>query len=133
MWLYFAGRYGRREELKRYAGELRAMGITVTSRWLDGAHEDDNGTPEEAERFAIEDLKDLDVADVLVAFTESPGAVPNRARGGRHVEFGYALAKGKQVCVVGHRENVFCYLPDVGHFKNFEAFKSAVIEQSLPY
>ena len=129
VWLYFAGRYGRRGELRRYARELRSMGITVTSRWLDGAQESDsNGSPEQAMRHAMDDLEDLNLADVLVAFTEGPDPAPNRARGGRHVEFGYALAKGMRICVVGHRENVFCYLPDVEHFENFAAFKATMIE-----
>ncbi len=33
------------------------------------------------------------------------------SRGGRHVEAGYALAKGKYLVLVGPRENVFYSLP----------------------
>jgi hypothetical protein len=36
-----------------------------------------------------------------------------RSRGGHHVEFGYALAQGKRIILVGHRENVFNYLPEI--------------------
>jgi hypothetical protein len=50
-------------------------------------------------------------ADAVIIFTEIPNATP--ATGGRHVEFGLALAQGKRVIVVGPRENVFHYLlPD---------------------
>jgi hypothetical protein len=42
--VYLAARYSRREELCRYADDLRAIGHTITSRWLDGNHQvDDRG------------------------------------------------------------------------------------------
>jgi hypothetical protein len=65
-------------------------------------------------------------AEVVVAFTEGPGDVEGRARGGRHVELGAALAAGKRVCVVGHRENVFCWLPIVEYFPTWSACLEAV-------
>ncbi len=34
--IYLAARYGRIEELRGYAEELRAMGYVVEARWLDG-------------------------------------------------------------------------------------------------
>ena len=37
-------------------------------------------------------------------------------RGGRHVEFGLAIAWGKPVYLVGERENVFHWLPQVRVF-----------------
>jgi hypothetical protein len=37
-------------------------------------------------------------------------------RGGRHVEFGAAVATGKRLIVVGHRENLFHHLPGVEFF-----------------
>jgi nucleoside 2-deoxyribosyltransferase len=118
MKVYLAARFSRLPELNRYRAELEAAGITVTSRWLLGGHEW-VGTPDEQiprerlARFAAEDLEDIDAADVLLCFTESPRSGP--ARGGRHVEFGYALAKRKPVIVVGHIENVFYALPQVTH------------------
>ena len=54
-------------------------------------------------------------ADAVIIFTEIPNTI--LATGGRHVEFGLALAQGKRVIivspVVSPRENVFHYLlPD---------------------
>jgi hypothetical protein len=50
-------------------------------------------------------------ADAVIIFTEIPNTI--LATGGRHVEFGLALAQGKRVIIVGPRENVFHYLlPD---------------------
>ena len=56
-------------------------------------------------RFASEDLEDIRRADVVICFTEEPRS--NNSRGGRHVEFGYALGLGKTIVIVGPRENVF--------------------------
>lgn len=122
--VYFAGRFSRREELLGYKEALEEMApdygaeITVTSRWLLGGHEwsgtaDEEVPLDECARFAQEDLHDLMRAHVIVCFTEPPRSGP--ARGGRHVEMGYALAAMKPVLCVGYRENVFYCLPQV-HF-----------------
>lgn len=116
--IYLAGRYSRRAELDGYRRELESRGYVVTSRWLDGQHQiPDDGMPvggradEYAERFALEDWEDLRRAEVVIAFTEAPRSTSSR--GGRHVELGAALAWGKQVVIVGPRENVFCHLPEI--------------------
>jgi hypothetical protein len=122
MILYFAARFSRLPELIEYKHEIEALApaleaeVTVNSRWLLGGHEW-VGTPDEEipvehnAGFAQDDIDDLMAADLIVCFTESPRSGP--ARGGRHVEMGYALAKGKPILTVGHRENVFYCLPDV--------------------
>lgn len=124
--VYLAARYSRREEMLGYAGQLEAFGYTVTARWITGIHEkpgapNDGPSYTDAERahFASEDLADLRAADILIAFTEPAHAGP--ARGGRHVELGYALASGHRVIVVGHRENVFCCLPEVEFHGSWES------------
>ena len=123
MKVYLAARFSRLPELVQYADDLEAQGIAVTSRWLRGGHEW-VGTPDEAipvprlARFAQDDLDDLDDADAIVCFTESPRSGP--ARGGRHVEAGYALATGKMMICVGHRENVFYCLPNFRFFDEWE-------------
>ena len=48
-----------------------------------------------AQPFALEDYADVSAADIVVSFTEAPGS--GAARGGRHVEFGLALAWDKTV------------------------------------
>ncbi len=118
MKVYLAARYSRREELCEVRAELHEAGAIVTSRWLDGNHqiptgeEDTNGA--QARQFAVEDLHDVLAADMVVAFTEMPRTTTSR--GGRHVELGIALGAGKLTVVVGPRENVFCWLPNVRHF-----------------
>lgn len=92
----------------------------VTSQWINGNHQAENDELESgsaAERFALEDLRDVEDAHVLVFFSEPPRS--SLSRGGRHVEFGYAMALGKTVIVVGPRENVFHCIDKVSHFERW--------------
>lgn len=108
--VYVAGRFGRQGELSGYADDLEDHGLVCTSRWLRGDHgwttnEAEDFTSPQLRQFAQEDLEDIDDADVLVVFTEDASA--GYLSGGRHVEYGYALAKGKRLVIVGGPENVF--------------------------
>lgn len=145
MKLYLAARFGRMEELRQCRDRLSAIGIGVTSRWLNGGHgivgpqgqtsaNGDAGDSSETyaqmrARFAIEDLEDIDIADGIVAFTEPDDpAITGRQRGGRHVELGFAFGlnnnkariRDVDIFVVGPRENVFCWLPEVQQFDTFD-------------
>lgn len=104
--IYLCASFTRILELRRYRDELHAMGHTVTSSWLD---EDPDAnekrmTISTRTRLAMKDLEEIDAADALICFTEDEGGP---SRGGRHVEYGYAWAKGKHLTVVGPRENIF--------------------------
>lgn len=107
MRFYLANRYSRRAETLGYKKEMERHGYEVTSRWVDqdehgeGVH--DAVSPLIA---AATDLNDLERADVLVMFGNEPGT----GKGGRHVEFGVALATGKTIFLVGEPENVFSHL-----------------------
>jgi len=145
--VYLASRYSRRLELCGYRDQLQRMGHTVTSRWLNGSHQisrdgvpiNDDGealiestrlTPEAAalrEQFALDDLEDIERADVLIAFSELPRSTASR--GGRHVEFGYALAINRIIWVVGTPENLFHYLPHVSVFLTFSDVIEALVER----
>ena len=116
--IYLAAQFGRRRELAAYAADLRAAGHEVTSRWLEQDNDAIDATlmtsPEHAAMIpglAVADLDDIAKADVFVSFTEHPDT-PTK-RGGRHVEFGYAIENGLSCIVVGHRENIFHHLPGV--------------------
>jgi hypothetical protein len=116
--VYLAARYSRHPEMQGYRSELEAMGFEVTSRWINGDHqvpEDVQAEARQAERvrFATEDVEDLMAAEIVIAFAEKPRTTTTR--GGRHVEFGIALATGKRIISVGWRENVFYCLPQVEH------------------
>jgi hypothetical protein len=119
--IYLAGRFGRQTELRVVRLELSTMGFPVTSRWLDQQNPGDwpdgtpfevlNNDPASVAPFAVRDMEDLLEADTVISFTD--GAFG--ARGGRHVEFGLALALGKRMLIVGPRENLFHTLGRVEH------------------
>ena len=130
MKIYLAARYSRYTEMYDYAEELRVIGHVVTSRWIRGEHQitdaqlEDSMHEELRRRFAEEDLQDLMAADLCISFTEEPRA--NSSRGGRHVEFGVALAMQKLCYVVGHRENVFHCLASVRFFHSWDECLGAI-------
>lgn len=126
MKVYLASRYSLKETMLGYARELRDMGVAVTSRWLAEPYTAnttmDQVDPEELRRFALDDLEDIRDADALIFFSES---VPT-ARGGRHAEFGYALALGKPIMVVGPYENIFHYLSGIKQVDTWEQAKESL-------
>ena len=63
----------------------------------------------------------------MLFFAEEPSAP--YSRGGRHVEFGYALATGKKVRVIGPEENVFHGLPGIAHYKSFDEWLSDAVKE----
>ena len=121
MKIYLAASYSRRQELQSYAAQLRADGHTVTARWITGVH-DDPHTNEAT--CAQDDVADIYAADCTLSFTDSPTS--GRKRGGRHVEFGIALARDQLLVLVGPRENVFHHLPNVKQYDTFEAARAAL-------
>lgn len=133
MLIYLAARYERREELCRYRDELQALGHVVTSRWLSGSHliTDEQLHSSEHDhlqmRFALEDVEDLESANMVISFTESPDA--GSVRGGRHVEFGIAWEACKVCLVVGYRENIFHSLPSVTFFPTWGACLDAIARE----
>ena len=94
-------------------------------------------------RFAQEDADDVICATVLIAFTEEPRQT--RSRGGRHVELGMALGllaaremvEGtglhysgpamKRIIVIGPRENVFTWLPEIEWAPSWEAARPLLL------
>lgn len=72
--------------------------------WIDFVH---NVPAEDAEM----DLSDVSSADVFVQF--NPKDYERGGTGGRHVELGYAMGKGKPIIVIDARTTVFHHLSHV--------------------
>ena len=64
-----------------------------------------------AQAEAEKDLEDINRADIVLSKTLNRGEL--FTGGGRHIEFGYAYAKGKDLINVGGYESVFHKLPQV--------------------
>ena len=129
MKIYLAARYSRHPEMQHIAHALMVQGHDVTSRWIWGAHQTLDESllhPEvrsDSQRFAQEDIADLEAAECFIGFSE---AIRQPSRGGRHVELGMALALGKRICVVGGLEHVFHTLAHVEHYATLEALLQAL-------
>ncbi len=107
MKVYIAAMYGKRDAVRDYHMRvLQDAGHEVTARWL---VEDEPPGSEQAS--AVKDLADVARADVCLLVTNPYGTM--YSGGGRHVEFGYALALGKVCVTVGEHETIFQYLPQV--------------------
>ena len=83
---------------------LEAHGVEVTSSWL-------KAPDQMTDAFARIDLDDVARADLLLAL--NPADWTEKGTGGRHVEFGYALALGKLIVMAGTPSNIFHFLSRV--------------------
>lgn len=114
MKLYVAGH--NQEESRTVAVCLIEAGHSITSRWL---NEDFKRTSEytDLDRTAIacRDVEDVELCDSLVLISS-----PRRVPGGKFVEAGVALALGKKVLILGHRENMLLYHTLCHSFDNVE-------------
>jgi nucleoside 2-deoxyribosyltransferase len=122
--VYLAAQFARRDEMRGHRSTLESVGITVTSRWLDEEGSLDGSMDDKTEEFYIKtayiDLEDVRAARCLIFFAEDPKI--GIKRGGRHVEFGYALALGIPIAVIGPKENIFHHCHGIGHFDSLETF-----------
>jgi hypothetical protein len=120
--IYLSARYSRHLELQTYAKHLESLGHEITSRWIQGNHEISgisrgNINHKDNERLAREDYYDLLIAEQVICFTELSES--SYSRGGRHVEYGIALALNKRLIIIGHRENVFYFLPEIPFYETW--------------
>lgn len=119
MKIYLAAPFGDREKMEAVAKRLIAAGHDITARWVFGGEE---GLTRE--QIAVLDLDDVDAADTVMSFTFPRGTL--KSGGGRHVEFGYGLARGKRLVVIGYRENVFYHWPTVELFETLDAWTAGI-------
>ena len=121
MRIYLSSRYSRWEEMCQVAAELLWRGHTPVGVWYDGRYDrpDRDTNPELMTEIAKADIEGLKEAELLVFFSEKPRQW-NNSRNGRQVEFGYALAKGIPIALIGPRENSFHYLGEDYGIAQFE-------------
>jgi len=127
--IYLAARFDRQEEMRAHRNALMVLGYTVTSSWLDQIGPDTFGPDGSisdlhiASDRAIQDISDITRADMFFHFTDQPSST-----GGRHTEFGIALALGKFITIIGPRENVFQALATFAWYPEWETFLQAIKE-----
>lgn len=112
---------------------LQSRGHKVTSRWILADKKFNQGIKAytDAERTAITIMDEEDVRtaiDGLVLLAEGPGKM---VPGGKHVETGIALALGRDVFVIGRRENIFHWHPRVQLFDSIQEFLEKIDAQMI--
>lgn len=117
MKIYLAARFSRIDEMRKYADELKEDGHEITASWVYGGEEGLTFTD-----IANLDINDVHRSDAVVSFTEPYGSV--NPGGGRHTEFGLGIAFGKNLYLVGEREQVFHWHPSVLQFPRFLYLKN---------
>jgi hypothetical protein len=137
--IYLAARYSRNSEMREYRDQLHSMGYKVTSQWIDqhGGQELEsftssklNSDPHYCAHFAQVDYSDLLISDMVIFFSSGNGS---QGKGGRHVEFGMAVALNKLVIIIGQRENVFHCFSDIHQFDTWNHAKdclSSIVDSS---
>jgi hypothetical protein len=126
--IYLAAAYGRRDEMVITAERLIAAGHTITSRWIYGDHEVPPAgiavdSPEHLAWAAVEDIRHVEEAACIVSVTGGE----TRARGGRHAEFGMGVGLGKRLILLGDREHVFHFLPQVEQVGGVDALLAQLV------
>jgi hypothetical protein len=105
---YVAASAARQGDAKVVAEHLRARGAKVKARWLE--QEDVSygrpGVEDELGSCAQLDMHDVINSDEVVCLSGDA-----YSKGGRHSEIGAAIALGKNVWLLGPREQVFHYHP----------------------
>jgi hypothetical protein len=122
--IYLAAAWSRQQEIRDVAKKLSDAGVEITSRWL----EEKGPAPGQdvlkyRRETAFLDIQDVRQADMLVRFTDdlSSETIPSYlGTGARMFEFGMAWERGMPVVIVGGRQNVFDFLPNIIHLKNVE-------------
>lgn len=120
MKIYLAARFSDRPQMESVADQFKTLGHEITARWVYGG---EKGLTRE--QIALLDIEDVDACDAVVSFTQPYGSL-NKG-GGRHVEFGYGLAKGKRLVLIGERENVFHNHPKTEVFSNLNEFLREIL------
>lgn len=133
--IYLAARFSQHSEMQGVRDVLEVLGHKITSRWIDlhGGDQLESATsdqlnvdPEACSVFGIHDIEDMDAAETMISFTTTGGG-----KGGRHVEFGYGLATGKRMVLVGPREHIFHTLPQVEHYPDWSRLVIALSSETV--
>jgi hypothetical protein len=118
--VYLAAQFESRFDLHDLADQIRDLGYEIVSDWLyepesNNEIADKIGTEDAPakllEHIALNDVSNVVKCDYFVLFSGG-------GRGGRHFETGLAYKSGATILIVGDRENVFHYLPNVHMLEN---------------
>jgi len=116
--VYLGGRYRRRESLFELGQYLEKDGFQIMSSWIHPQHRESTSALSDKEH-ALQDLQDIENSHWCIFLMENPRG---DSRGGRHVEFGYALALQKFITIIGPEETIFHSVGSVHRFLSIKDF-----------
>lgn len=142
MKVYIASVFADKDRVKARCEELNALGIGTTSRWAAETAPHNCKITDKPQQYmretAVFDIEDIIAADVLVLTSPTDAEMVNLSahqlgRGGRHFESGvvygmmlaaeklYGMRAGRQLVLMGRRENVFHFLDGTEEAKLYPA------------
>ena len=160
MRVYIASVFADKDRVKARCEELNALGIGTTSRWASETAPHNCKITDKPVQYmretAVFDIEDILAADVLVLTSPTDAEMVNLTshqlgRGGRHFESGvvygmmlaaeklYGQRAGRQLVLLGRRENVFHFLdgteeaklyPPVVQLDTWEEMKAYLVRVS---
>jgi hypothetical protein len=114
---------------------IEEAGHLVNAQWITLEDIDTHKPKRDMEYYAQMDADDVVACDQLVLLTEPTedrlfhkrrNSILSLTTGGKHVEFGIAMALNKPVHVVGEKENIFHYHPVTNMYEDLDAFINAL-------
>ncbi len=112
--IYVSATFARMMEARQIAERLIAEGHEITSTWVYQVLPNQNNPvqPGKAKEYGDRDLEETLKSTLLIQLTGDPKDIVPTG-GGRHIEFGIALAKQIPIIIIGPRENVFHHIEGV--------------------
>jgi nucleoside 2-deoxyribosyltransferase len=131
--VYVAARYGRKEEARKISTALESYGFHVVSTWTKEEYPPsitlDELNPETLREIANKDIEEIRSCDALVLLSD--GQKTGVPRGGKHVEFGIAMALRKKIYVLGEAENIFQYTESASVVQDFDILLARLFDCKL--
>lgn len=121
--VYIAGKFSAQARLREIRGRIRQAHILVTSSWMDEVAGEYPVPRQRALNTGSADLREVSMADLLILDTLDVSET-----GGREVEFGFALAQGTRVWLVGPVRNIFHEFAEE-HFESWDEVFVALGEE----
>ena len=125
--VYVSASFPRAGEARDLGRKLAKLGYEVISDWYDQPNGYELDGAERVVHLAQcskRDYNQLTSADHLVQLTGDDGS-----NGGRHAEFGIAMSNCDRLILIGPRESVFHYDPDVDQYDSVDSFMRAIPTQ----
>lgn len=123
--VYLAARFEDQLQARKIRDALTAIGVRVVAGWLEQPKME---STRDHVRIGVECYKEVIDCQTFMLF--NPKEAHRTGTGGRHVEFGIAFALGKNLVLIGERENSFHHAFVENVFPTIEAYLFDYLKQT---